>query len=100
MGLIAQEVSQERMIEIPDEVRDIYRLYRPSPMFRARAFEEVLDTPAHIYYKSEHVSPVGSHKLNTAHHAGLGQQAGRREAAGHRDRRRPVGQRARRAPAS
>lgn len=66
MGLIAQEVSQQPMIEIPDEVRDIYRLYRPSPMYRARAFEEVLDTPAHIYYKSEHVSPVGSHKLNTA----------------------------------
>ena len=65
-GLIAQEVSQERMVEIPDQVRDIYRLYRPSPMFRARAFEEALDTPARIYYKSEHVSPVGSHKLNTA----------------------------------
>jgi tryptophan synthase beta chain len=66
MALIAQEVSQERWIEIPDQVRDIYRLYRPSPVFRARAFEEALDTPAHIYYKSEHVSPVGSHKLNTA----------------------------------
>lgn len=66
MGLILQEVSQERHIQIPDEVRDIYRLYRPSPMYRARAFEELLDTPAHIYYKSEHVSPVGSHKLNTA----------------------------------
>jgi tryptophan synthase beta chain len=66
MGLIAQEVSQERWIEIPGEVRDIYRLYRPSPLFRARAFEEALDTPARIYYKSEHVSPVGSHKLNTA----------------------------------
>lgn len=66
MGLIRQEVSQERMIEIPDEVRDIYRLYRPSPVYRARAFEEMLDTPAKIYYKSEHVSPVGSHKLNTA----------------------------------
>jgi tryptophan synthase beta chain len=65
-GLIAQEMSQEPMIEIPDEVRDIYRLYRPSPVFRARAFEEALDTPARIYYKSEHVSPVGSHKLNTA----------------------------------
>ncbi len=65
-GLIAQEMSAQRMIEIPDEVRDIYRLYRPSPMYRARAFEEALDTPAHIYYKSEHVSPVGSHKLNTA----------------------------------
>ena len=66
MELIRQEVSQERFIEIPDEVRDIYRLYRPSPLYRARALEEALDTPAHIYYKSEHVSPVGSHKLNTA----------------------------------
>ncbi len=66
MGLIQQEVSQEPMIEIPTEVRDIYRLYRPSPVFRARALEEFLDTPARIYYKSEHVSPVGSHKLNTA----------------------------------
>jgi tryptophan synthase beta chain len=66
MGLILQEVSQERFIEIPDEVRDIYRLYRPTPVFRARALEEFLDTPAKIYYKSEHVSPVGSHKLNTA----------------------------------
>ncbi len=65
-GLIAQEVSRERQIEIPDEVRDIYRLYRPSPIFRARALEEAIDTPARIYYKSEHVSPVGSHKLNTA----------------------------------
>jgi tryptophan synthase beta chain len=66
LELIKQEVSTERYIEIPDEVRNIYRLYRPSPMYRARAFEEFLDTPAHIYYKSEHVSPVGSHKLNTA----------------------------------
>jgi tryptophan synthase beta chain len=66
MEIIKQEVSTERTIEIPDQVREIYRLYRPSPMYRARAFEEALDTPAHIYYKSEHVSPVGSHKLNTA----------------------------------
>ncbi len=66
MGLIEQEVTTERWVEIPGEVRDIYRLYRPSPVFRARAFEELLDTPARIYYKSEHVSPVGSHKLNTA----------------------------------
>ena len=66
MGLILQEVSQEPMIEIPGEVRDIYRLYRPSPVYRARALEEFLQTPAKIYYKSEHVSPVGSHKLNTA----------------------------------
>jgi tryptophan synthase beta chain len=66
MGLILQEVSQEPAIEIPGEVRDIFRLYRPTPVFRARALEAELDTPAHIYYKSEHVSPVGSHKLNTA----------------------------------
>jgi len=66
MGLIMQEASLERFIEIPEEVRDIYRLYRPCPVFRARALEEALDTPARIYYKSEHVSPVGSHKLNTA----------------------------------
>jgi tryptophan synthase beta chain len=66
MALIAQEVAQDRTVEIPEEVRDIYRLYRPTPVFRAKAFEEALDTPAHIYYKSEHVSPVGSHKLNTA----------------------------------
>ena len=66
MELIAQEVSQSPAVEIPGEVREIYRLYRPSPLFRARAFEAALDTPAHIYYKAEHVSPVGSHKLNTA----------------------------------
>lgn len=66
MGVIQQEVSQEPWIEIPDQVRDIYRLYRPSPVFRARALEAALDTPAKIYYKSEHVSPAGSHKLNTA----------------------------------
>ncbi len=66
MELIQQEVSQAPAIEIPDEVRDIYRLYRPSPVYRAKAFEAELDTPAHIYYKAEHVSPVGSHKLNTA----------------------------------
>jgi tryptophan synthase beta chain len=66
MGVIQQEVTQERWVEIPDQVRDIYRLYRPSPVFRARALEAALDTPAKIYYKSEHVSPVGSHKLNTA----------------------------------
>jgi tryptophan synthase beta chain len=65
LGLIKQEVSQEPMVEIPDQVRDIYRLYRPSPVLRACALEKVLDTPARIYYKAEYVSPVGSHKLNT-----------------------------------
>src|SRR3954447_24729117 len=66
MGIIMQEVSQEPRIEIPDHVRDIYRLWRPSPMHRARRLEKALDTPAHIYYKYEGVSPAGSHKPNTA----------------------------------
>ena len=66
MGLIMQEVSQERWIEIPDEVRDILALWRPSPLYRARRLEKALDTPAHIYYKWEGVSPPGSHKPNTA----------------------------------
>ncbi len=66
MALIAQEVSTERDIEIPEPVRDAYRLYRPSPLFRAHRLERALDTPAHIYYKYEGVSPAGSHKPNTA----------------------------------
>jgi tryptophan synthase beta chain len=66
MALIGQEVSQERHIEIPQPVRDIYRHWRPSPLFRARRLERALDTPARIYYKYEGVSPVGSHKPNTA----------------------------------
>ncbi len=64
--LIKQEVSLEEKIAIPEEVRELYKLYRPSPLFRARRLERFLDTPAHIYYKYEGVSPVGSHKLNTA----------------------------------
>jgi tryptophan synthase beta chain len=66
MALIGQEVSTEREIEIPEPVRDAYRLYRPSPLFRAHRLEKVLDTPAHIYYKYEGGSPAGSHKPNTA----------------------------------
>jgi len=66
MDLILQEISTERYIEIPEEVREIYRLYRPTPLLRARRLEMALDTPAHIYYKYEGASPVGSHKLNTA----------------------------------
>ena len=65
-GLIEQEASTERWIEIPDEVRDIYRLWRPSPFFRARRLEAALDTPARIYYKYEGASPAGSHKTNSA----------------------------------
>jgi tryptophan synthase beta chain len=66
MELILQEISQERFIEIPEQVREIYRLYRPTPLIRARRLEQALGTPAHIYYKNEGVSPVGSHKPNTA----------------------------------
>jgi tryptophan synthase beta chain len=66
MALIAQEVSQERWIDIPDGIRDVLRLWRPSPLYRARRLERVLDTPAHIYYKYEGVSPAGSHKPNTS----------------------------------
>ncbi len=66
MELIKQEVSRERWIPIPDPVRDILRLWRPTPLVRARRLEQVLDTPAHIYFKNEGVSPSGSHKTNTA----------------------------------
>ena len=66
MGLIGQEVSQERYIDIPEEVREVYKLWRPTPLYRARRLEQALDTPARIYYKYEGVSPAGSHKPNTA----------------------------------
>ncbi len=66
MSLILQEVSQEHEIEIPEEVRQVYAQWRPSPLFRARRLEKALDTPAKIYYKYEGVSPAGSHKPNTA----------------------------------
>ncbi|NUR99572.1 MAG: TrpB-like pyridoxal phosphate-dependent enzyme [Kribbellaceae bacterium] len=66
MDLILQEVSQEQYVDIPGEVLDVYRLWRPSPLYRAHRLEKALDTPAHIYYKYEGVSPAGSHKPNTA----------------------------------
>ena len=66
MSLIMQEVSQERFIEIPEEVREIYKLWRPTPLIRARRLEKLLDTPAHIYFKNEGASISGSHKCNTA----------------------------------
>ena len=66
MELIKQEVSADRFIEIPDEVRDAYGIYRPTPLVRAIGLEKALDTPAHIYFKYEGVSPAGSHKPNTA----------------------------------
>ena len=65
-NLIEQEMSSERWIEIPEEVRDIYALWRPTPLLRAVRLEKALQTPAHIYYKYEGVSPAGSHKVNTA----------------------------------
>ncbi|MBI4200263.1 MAG: TrpB-like pyridoxal phosphate-dependent enzyme [Chloroflexi bacterium] len=66
MALIGQEVSREREIPIPEEVREVYRLWRPTPLYRAHRLEKALDTPARIYYKYEGVSPAGSHKPNTA----------------------------------
>ncbi len=66
MSIIMQEISQDRYIEIPEPVREIYKLWRPTPMFRAHHLEKAMDTPAHIYYKYEGTSPVGSHKPNTA----------------------------------
>src|SRR5512136_1073087 len=66
MALIEQEVSQQRWIDIPEEVQDVYRLWRPSPLIRAHRLEKALGTPARIYYKYEGVSPAGSHKPNTA----------------------------------
>ena len=66
MALIGQEVSAEREIEIPEPVRDIYKMWRPAPLYRARRLEKLLDTPARIFYKYEGVSPPGSHKPNTA----------------------------------
>ncbi len=66
MSLIAQEVSTERYVEIPEEVQEVYKLWRPSPLYRAHRLEKHLQTPAKIYYKYEGVSPVGSHKPNTA----------------------------------
>jgi tryptophan synthase beta chain len=66
MELIQQEISQERYIEIPAPVREIYKLWRPTPLVRAHRLEQMLGTPAHIYFKNESVSPAGSHKPNTA----------------------------------
>ena len=95
MDLILQEVSQDRYIEIPGGVLDVYRQWRPSPLFRAHRLEKALGTPARIYYKYEGVSPAGSHKPNTAVPQAYYNKQGRREEADDRDRRRPVGHRAR-----
>ena len=66
MSLIEQEMSQERYIDIPDELLDVYRIWRPTPLQRAVRLEKALNTPARIYFKDESVSPAGSHKPNTA----------------------------------
>lgn len=66
MELIKQEVSQERFVDIPEEVADVYRMWRPTPLYRAKRLEEALKTPAKIFFKWEGVSPPGSHKPNTA----------------------------------
>ena len=66
MALHRQDVSTERWTEAPEPIRDIYKLWRPTPMFRAHRLERMLDTPAHIYYKHEGASPDGSYKVNTA----------------------------------
>ncbi len=66
MALILQEVSRERWVEIPEPVRDVYKLWRPTPLYRAHRLEKALQTPAKIFYKYEGVSPAGSHKPNTA----------------------------------
>jgi tryptophan synthase beta chain len=77
MALIEQEVTAAREVEIPEPVRDVYRAWRPTPLYRARRLEKALDTPARIYYKYEGTSPVGSHKPNTAvAQAFYNQQAG------------------------
>src|SRR5258706_4680613 len=65
-AIIMQEVSAEPWIEIPDQVREVYKIWRPSPVYRAERLEKALDTPAHIFFKYEGVSPAGSHKPNTA----------------------------------
>ena len=91
MALILQEVSAEPEVEVPEAVREAYKLWRPTPLYRARRLEAELDTPARIYYKYEGVSPAGSHKPNTAvPQAYENAQAGVAQ-ADHRDRRRPVG---------
>ena len=92
MNLIEQEMSRERWIPIPEEVLEILRRYRPTPLHRARALEAHLKTPARIYFKNESVSPAGSHKVNTAVAQAYYNKQRRREAHHHRDRRGPVGQ--------
>ncbi len=91
MALIEQEVSTEQYVDIPGGVLDVYRLWRPSPLVRARRLEKLLDTPAKIFFKYEGVSPAGLAQAQHRGAAGLVQPPGGRPPAHHRDRRRPVG---------
>ena len=95
MALIEQEVTTERYVDIPGEVLDVYKIWRPTPLFRAKRLEEMLDTPARIYYKYEGVSPAGSPQAEHVGAPGLLQPQGGHHETDHRDRRRPVGERAR-----
>ncbi len=91
MALIMQEVAADPDIEIPEPVREAYKLWRPTPLYRARRLEQELDTPAHIYYKYEGGSPPGSHKANTAVAQAYENAAAGIRKLDHRDRRRPMG---------
>ena len=99
MALILQEVSAERTIDIPEPIRDVYRMWRPSPLIRARRLEQALDTPAKIYFKYEGRLAGGIAQAEHRGTAGLVQQGAGRHAALDRDRRRPVGLGAWRLPA-
>ncbi len=95
MALIQQEVSKERFIEIPDEVLEEYRKFRPTPLVRATALEKALDTPAEIYYKYEGTSARQEATSSTPRWRRPTTTSGGGETSGHRDRRRPVGKCAR-----
>ena len=100
MGLIAQEVSAEPTIPIPEPVREAYKLWRPTPLFRARRLEQALGTRARIFYKYEGVSPAGSHKPNTAVPQAYENAQGRHQEALDGDRRRASGAPRSRSPAA
>ena len=93
MALIAQEMTTDPWVDIPGEVLDVLRAWRPTPLVRAKRLEKALDTPARIYYKDESVSPAGSHKPNTAVPQAFYNKAEGVDPARHRDRRRSMGQR-------
>lgn len=89
--LVRQEFSTERFIDIPDEVRDLYRIWRCTPLVRAYALERALDTPAKIYFKNESVSPAGSHQAQHGPAAGLLQRQTGHQAPDDRNGRRTMG---------